>query len=160
MNQLNKSLQSTAGLITIIENSAPFERMELQFVPQSLNNSRTAKIGTINSVGSNSDKLHLLGGTESVSFKASFFSIEMDLENVVEKMNWLKSLTMQPKRNIILSWANMYDDFLFTVSSVNSNLSDFRLEQDLRPRKLEVDVVLKVDYSEDFTLENLRNNGR
>lgn len=156
MIQKVPSFNSTQGLIKITETRAPFEYIEMQFVPQELNNTRNSKKSPIASMGANADIIQLTGGNETFTFQAEFDSVDGSF-NVIEKVNWLKSLTMQPKRNVIVEFGGIFDGYVLFVDNVSAQYSLFQQRNGMRPRRALVTLTLSVDYSDELTLENIRN---
>lgn len=145
----------------IVELTPPFERLEIQFVPESIPWSRTANISDIAVVGRNHPRRHHTGGDESISLELDFFAHDQLREDTMKKVNWLVSLTYnqqdQGAPKVKLVWGKLFQDHVWLVSRVQPILSNFHSLYDMLPVQSAVRLELKLDPEENQYLEDVRS---
>jgi len=140
-------ITTTGGSLYIIELAEPYERMEIQFVPETISVPRNANLKSVSIVGRNNDILQYTGGGENLQVTFDFLSDDEHREEVVKKVAWLKSLTMKDGnsgiyRNVMLIMGDLFQNEIWAVSSVEPSFSHFDDEHNWLP--LRASVVVKM----------------
>lgn len=151
----------TEGKIYFVELVAPFERLELQFVPETISNPREADISEVAIVGRNLPKTQHTGGRETLAMRLDFYSDEENRQDVKRKVDWLKSLTYNggasgPARKVKLIWGDLYKKETWVVKSVRPEYSNFSNMYGMLPQQAYVDIVLMRDEKQNISLQNAR----
>lgn len=145
-------LSNTQGSLYIVETAEPFERLEIQFFPDEISNPREAHLSGMSVVSRNNDILQYTGGEESLKLPLDFFADEV--LNVVQAVNWLKSLTMNdgengPFRNVKIVFGDLFKEQVWAIKSVNPVFSMFDEELNMMPLRARCEV--------NFILNPVRN---
>lgn len=158
------TISTTDNQIFLHELQPPFERLQIQFVPDELNWGRMGNWANVPIVGRNNSRKHLTGGEDSLSFALDFNGMfEEDKQYCMRSMAWLQSLTytdgfIGPARNVKLAWGqtSMFRHKIWIVKSVNAKMSDFHSRFGMNPMQLVLDVVLELDPVENTRLNEVR----
>lgn len=156
------AVSTTLQRLFIVETSEPFSTMEIQFVPPTIGNSRDARLNTVAIVGRNDDILHYSGGSESLKLELDFYAGEDVKENVIDKINWLKSLTMNDGysgafRNVKLVFGKLFLNEVWAIKSVDSSMSHFSEKNSWLPLRAKVQLALQLDPEKNRYIEDVRN---
>lgn len=159
-------VQTTYGMIYLVELSDPQEKLSFQFVPPSLDWNRQGKWVNVPIVGRNNSHHHLTGGEDQLSFQLNFNSLfEIDKATCIKNLAWLQSLTMTdgfeaPARKVKLVWgiSQLFRFKVWVVKSVNGNMHDFRINMGMMPSNIYIDVVLELDPDENQKIADVRFN--
>lgn len=160
---MNK-LSTTDNKLYIVELKSPFERLEIQFMPNEVPISRRANISDVQVVGRNNPLRHHTGGDKSLVLNLDFYSEEDDRQDVLRKVYWLESLTYNngangPARTVKLVWGRqLFRKEIWLVNSVDIILSNFHSRYDMVPIQAQVSIELKIDTeTQDVVFEDVRN---
>ena len=153
------SFNTTLKELFLVETSEPFDDMIIQFVPDTMNNTRKANVKSISIVGRNDDLLHYIGGSETLSFTLDMYG---NNDYVINKINWLKSLTMNDGfagsfRNVKLVFGDMYKYSVWSLTSVNAKMGQFSKELQWGPARAQVTISLKLDPVSNRLIKDVRN---
>ena len=150
----------TKGLIYILELST-MERLEMQFVPDTVTDNRAASYGEVQVVGRNNPHYHFGGGSDTLSFTIDFHVSEENRADVVRKCRWLKSLayadgsSKAPPR-VKLIFGDLYRDDEWIVTSVSTNYSLFDTNNNMMPKQAYVDISLSLDPSRNLKWRDVK----
>jgi hypothetical protein len=162
MADIRKPNFATArGTMAIVELSEPFERLELQFVPQDVAWNRTATEASYAVVNRNNDVPQITGGNDTLAFSLDFYSDDNDVDDIKSKVLWLQSLSYAPVRKCKVLWG----DFLgvessetWILTSVSAKFAKFMPENGMRPQQANIDLVFKLAPDENRTVGGVRLN--
>lgn len=151
----------TGGKLYFIELSTR-ERLEIQFVPKTLNISRTPNIANIQVVGWNTPKYQYTGGETTLEMQLDFFAEDEDRKDVFTKCRWLESLTyndgfLTPPSKIQLIFGDMFRKEKWIVKSCNYKMDLFHKEEGYLPQQAYVDLVLGLDPDQNLKIRDIRN---
>jgi len=146
----------------IVETSEPFSSLEIQFVPPQINNSRDAKLQTFTVVGRNDDLMHYISGSEKLDLELDFLSNEENRKDVYEKINWLKSLTMNDGyagkiRNVKLVFGELFKNHIWIIKTVNPKMTNLSQPHGWMPLRASVTINLILDPEKNRYIEDVRN---
>jgi hypothetical protein len=155
-------LSTTNQQLFIVEMSPPFSKVEIQFVPPSVKNPRSATLQDVVIVGRNDDLVQYVSGKESLTLNLDFLADNPGREDVYEKVNWLKSLTMNDGysgkfRNVKIVWGKMFKNLVWVIKSVSPDFSDFDDQQGWLPIRAQVVVEFQLDPVKNTHIEDVRN---
>lgn len=152
---------TTNNELILVELTAPFERLFIQFVPRVLEPQRTANYAAIAPVGRNNPLLHFTGGNNTMPLTLEFYSDDETREDVITKVKWLESLAMNngyesasPKVKLIMGTLFEYE--VWRVTSVKSKLEAFDIKNNWLPMRAEVMINLQLDPEENLDLATVR----
>ena len=140
---------TTEGKLYLVELTAPFERLEIQFYPAEITESRRIEVAeTKGVVGWNHTGTHYTGGDDVVSFDLLFYSDDAQRVKAVKSFRWLQSLGQsnagragQPE--IAIVWGGLYKNQRFTLLECSGTLADFYQNNNNRPSVARVSVKFK-----------------
>lgn len=153
------SFNTTNSELFIVETAEPFDDLAIQFVPDEMNNQRSANIQAISVVGRNDDLMHYIGGSETLSFVLDMYG---NNDYVIKKINWLKSLTMNDGfqgsfRNVKLIFGDLFKYHVWSIVSVNAKMGQFSKELQWGPARAQVTINLKLDPITNRLIQDVRN---
>lgn len=147
----------------IIELISPFTALEIQFMPEVLQWNRNAEIQKVQVVGRNNPKHHYTSGQDTLGFTLDFYSDDKDRTDVIRKIRWLKSLTMNdgriaPIRNVKLAWGDtdLFKNEIWLVQNVNTSMSQFDSRFGMLPMQAYSEITLILDPEENRRLASAR----
>jgi len=154
---------NTQGKLYIVELVSPFDRVEIQFVPRELVPTRRAKLSRIGIVGRNNDLLHYTGGSDTLALALDFVSDEENREDVIQKVDFLKSLAMKDGnkggfRNVKLVMGDLFRNEIWAIESVVPSLSHFDDDNNYLPIRASVVVNLILDPKTNRLIKDVRRN--
>lgn len=141
------------------------ERLEIQFVPPTLNNTRTANISELAVVGRNNPLQHFTSGAENLSLELDFYSETENRFDVMEKVSWLKSLAAADgfagsQEKVRLTFGRMFrNNEVWTVRSVSSRFELFDEQNGYLPRQAYVTIELSLDPDTNLRREDIKWKG-
>lgn len=155
------TVNSTNQKLFIVETSEPFSTMEIQFVPPTINNTRDARLNSIAIVGRNDDILHYTGGSETLKLELDFLAGDNVSDDVIGKINWLKSLTMNDGysgafRNVKLIFGKLFLKEVWAIKSVDSSYSHFSENNYWLPLRAKVSLSLQLDPEKNRYIDDVR----
>lgn len=132
------------------------ERLEIQFVPTGMIESRRANYGDIEVVGRNNPIPHYTGGSDTLEFELDFVAEDDNREDVVRKCRWLKSMSMndgfgEPPEKIRLTWGRMFQDEIWVIRAVQVTYGTFNVEEGFLPVQAYVRLSLQLAPKENLT---------
>lgn len=153
-------MTTTEGRLYLIALGS-LERLEIQFVPATIDVERNANYPEIAVVGRNTPQYHFTGGNESLPLKLDFFAAEENREDVRKKCQWLKSLTYsdgfkKPPQKVKLVYGDLFKDEEWVVKSVKISYSMFSKPHGFLPQQAYVDIVLGLDPSKNLTWNDIK----
>jgi len=154
-------ISTTNGNLYIVELEDPFEKMEIQFVPENIAQPRTANLKSVNIVGRNNDLLHYTGGQETMQLTLDFLADDERRTEVIDKIRWLKSLTMKdgdngPFRNVSLIMGDLFKNQVWAVSSVEPTMTHFDGDHNWLPLRASVVVKFILDPKTNLLFSQVR----
>lgn len=132
---LNKAQPKTINnqIIIINPNTSPYTKVVIQGMPHELEVTPDSNWATVKSAGRNNPFMIYTGGEDTISFDISWFSIQEDRKDVINKCRLLESWTRADGYNssppvLLLSWgnANIFKDDKFVLVSARYNLTNFQ----------------------------------
>lgn len=158
----NLGVNTTNGKCYIVELRPPYQKLEIQFVPEEFNLSSTADEAKIQVVGRNNPLIHYTGGNDKLSLTLDFYSDEENRKDVLTRVNWIKSLRMSdgsygPKRNISLVFGDLFRKEIWSVSNVKVKLQHLDGDFNFMPRQAYVDLELTLDPKSNLRIDDVRN---
>lgn len=141
------------------------ERLEIQFVPDTIGGVRTAKLKDISVIGRNNPFLHYTGGRELINLPLEFYSDIEAHDDVKKKIDWLRSLTINNGKiggynRIKIVFGGLFRWEEFAVKSVKYNYTHFDGNSDFLPLRATATVSLQVDGVQDSNDDVNINNFR
>lgn len=154
-------ISTTRNMCWIVELSPPFERMQIQFVPRQIQNSRTADLAPVKIVGRNHPRYHFVGGQEVLRLEMDFLSQDEARIEGMAKVRWLKSLTFNegntsPVPRVKVVMGRLYRGLEFVVSSVTNTPQRIDHNAFMYPIQIGVSVDFIVDQRRNLTRSQVR----
>lgn len=136
-------------------------RLQIQYPPMEIVESREARVTPIPIVGRNEDLKQFGGGNTSLSFELKFFAVENGFQDAERKALWLKSMTYkegdrQPSR-IKIIFGDLFRDDIWVVESAEITRELFQPASDWMPRYVTVNLQLTKIEDQDRTASQIRN---
>ena len=155
------ALTTTENKLYIVELAPPFERLEIQFVPEGVSLSRTAEFAPLAVVGRNVPRRHFTGGESGLALQLDFYADSRRRDDVIQKVNWLESLTYAdggygPARNVMLLWGDFLKNRIWVVKSIRANYSGFHSQFNMLPQQAIVDIQLDADSKKNPRINDIR----
>lgn len=152
---------TTDGKFYIVELYPPFNRLELQFMPENLTWSRNARLSNIAVVGRNNDLLQYTGGEDKLTFDIDFYSDEENRRDVMRKVNFLKSLAMSDggfgaARNFKIVMGKFFTTEVWSMNSVVSTYSNYHQLYDYLPVRASVKLTMTLDPKYNRRIRDVR----
>jgi len=137
------------------------ERLEIQFMPNEINGSRSADLKELKVVGRNNPFLHYTGGKENLNLPLEFYSDIESHDDVKRKIDWLRSLTINDGkigsyRRVKIVFGDLFRWELWVVKAVNYKYTHFDGESGFLPLRAVANLVLQIDTDNDVTINDLR----
>lgn len=149
-------ITTTRGQIFLVEVNDPREKLEIQFVPEFLPIKRTANLTPVYVVNRNNPRQHFTGGQESLTLRLDFYADDENKMDVVNKVNWLLSLTYDDASLVQLVWGKLYKKHVWRVASVTPTYSYFWPDKGMMPGQANVDLSLLLDPITDLRRNDIR----
>lgn len=127
------------------------ERLDIQFVPQSLSPTRSVKWAEIAIVGRNNPLHHYTGGNNELMLELDFHAANEDREDVIAKCRLLESWAMNdgyanPPERIRLTFGRLFkENEIWVINSLDFDYSQFSPEHGMLPVQAYARVGLKMD---------------
>lgn len=158
----NNIISTTEKQIYIVELAEPFERLEVQFMPEDYNISRRANYGKVMVTGRNTPRYHFTGGEDALNMKLQFMAHSEVGDEVYKKINWLRSLTYSdsfsgPTRNVKIVFGALYRGVTWLITAVDAKPIRFDHRKQMYPIQAEVNISLVRDYKTNPTINQIRN---
>lgn len=164
---LGSNFTTTSHVCYIVEVDKPDgalanERIEIQFVPNSIDLTRDANFTEIMVVARNNPKYHYVNGKDSMRFTVEFYSDEKSRTDVIRKVRWLKSLTMNDGYNkglkrVLVKFGDIFkDNETWLLKSVKSSLSHFDNENGFLPLRAICDLEFVLDPNTNLLKDDVR----
>lgn len=155
---------TTNGQLYIVELAEPFERMEIQFVPNEVQTPVMPDIQRVNIVGRNNKRMYLTGREETLSMDLDFYSDDERRRDVIQKIEWLKSLTMNDGyeagiRKVKIIWGDLFPYQVWTVDRVSPRMSHFDDQNGWLPMRASVNINFVLDPETNLLIKDVRRNG-
>lgn len=136
-------------------------RLDIQFVPEKLKLTSSAEFPEVTIVGRNTPQYQHTGGREQITLKLDFHAVEEAKDDVLRKVNWLKSLRYgngfgSPPEKVKLVWGDMFEDEEWLVKQVDVEFSLFDEGAGFLPRQAYADVTLLFDPKQNVKWTKLR----
>lgn len=152
---------TTNSQLFIVELAEPFERLEIQFVPEEISIPRKADLSKISIIGRNNKLLQYTGGEETMTLNLEFYSDEKDRFDVIQKVDWLKSLCYNDgynagARKVKVLFGDLFTYHVWTVEGVTPNLSHFDDVASWLPIRAKVEVNFVCDPDDNLLLRQVR----
>ena len=153
---------TTNKQLYIVETVSPFSSIDIQFVPYEINNPRDAKLQNVTIVGRNDELMHYITGNEKLSLNLDFYAPHDNVKEVNDKINWLKSLTMNDGysgkyRNVKIVFGDLFKNQVWVIKSVNPKMSHFSAADKWLPIRAAVQVEFMLDPEKNRYIEDVRN---
>lgn len=154
--------KTTFGLAWIVELTEPFERLEIQFMPEDIQTVRSPFVVGVNPIGRNHPFYHYLGGQDDMVISLDFYADDIRKRSVLEKVQWLKSLTyvegqQAPVHPIKIVFGKVFQREVFVVKKVEATLRDFDLFRSLRPIRASVKLTLSQHFDRNISRSEVRS---
>lgn len=155
------AFNSTNSELFIVELAEPFERLEIQFVPDEISTPRRADLARLQVVGRNNKLLHYTGGEQTFPLTLEFYSDEANRQDVIQKVEWLVSLTMNDgyqaaQRKVKVLFGDLFPYHIWTVESVTPKYSHFDNKNGWLPMRAVVDLNLVMDPETNLLIKDVR----
>jgi hypothetical protein len=155
---------SNQSAIILHELKEPFERIEFQFMPETVTWGRVGNWVNVPIPGRNNSRKHLTGGDDTLKLSLDFNSLfELDKSMCIQKLSFLHSLTATDGfngagRNVKLAWGetDLFRFKIWIVRSVSGNMSQFNSNYGYNPQQLIVDLELELDPEKNPRLADIR----
>lgn len=126
-----KSVNNQIIILNI--NTQPYTKVEIQGKPFEVDVSPDSNWATVKSMGRNNPFMMYTGGEDTISFDISWFSVQSDRKDVINKCRLLESWTRAdgykaspPLLNISWGSANLFKDQTFVLVSAKYTLTNFQ----------------------------------
>lgn len=143
-----------------VQRNGRHESLEIQFIPSGISGQRTANLKDINVVGRNNPFVQYTGGKEIITLPLEFYSDVSLHDDVKEKIDWLRSLTINDSENgyrrIKIIFGKLFRWEVFVVKSVSYKMSHFDGDSKFLPLRATCTLSLQIDTEEDVTIDDLR----
>lgn len=120
-------------IIIINPNTSPYTKIIIQGMPSELDINPESSWATVKSMGRNNSFMFYTGGEDTISFDISWYSVQSDREDVINKCKLLESWTRADgykaaPPTLYISWGNsdLFKDDTFILSSAKYTLSNFQ----------------------------------
>lgn len=120
-------------IIIINPNTSPYTKIIIQGMPGELEINPESNWATVKSMGRNNPFMFYTGGEDTISFDISWYSVQSDREDVINKCRLLESWTKADgykasPPTLYLSWGNsdIFKDDTFILASAKYTLSNFQ----------------------------------
>jgi hypothetical protein len=155
------AFNTTNSELVIVELDSPFESIELQFVPDEISVPRKADLSRVQVVGRNNKLLHYTGGEETMPLKVEFYSDDENREDVIYKVDWLKSLCYNDgdvarARKVKVIFGDLFPYHVWAVESVTPILSHFDNTKGWLPMRASVDIQFVMDPDTNLLIRDVR----
>jgi hypothetical protein len=137
------------------------ERIEIQYVPRELTDSRGAQYSEVQIVGRNNPILSFGGGADELTFELDFYSEEDNKEDVIRKVRWLQSLVNADgyddgPEDVRLTFGKLYANYLWRVKTVIARFSNFAENKNWMPQQAYVRVVLSKKTRQNTKIRDIK----
>jgi hypothetical protein len=147
-------MTTTGGEIYLIKLSN-LEKLEIQFVPESVPLGSKGDWYDVKVVGRNIPQHHYTGGSEGINLKLDFYADTKDIASVKRKCDWLRALRYssgaQPPQKVRLVWGALFKREEWVVTQVNVEYRYFEREALYLPHQAYVDISLARDETKNPT---------
>jgi hypothetical protein len=153
--------KTTEGRLWIVPEREIEKRIEIQFVPASIDWSRSSNIQTIVIVGRNNPLYQYTSGETVLPLKLDFYAQQEDRKDVITTCKFLESLSAnngykKPPQRIRIIWGDLFKDEMWVIKSVKYKLDNFDKEFGFLPKQAYVDLDLVLDTKGNLTSDDIR----
>lgn len=154
------ALTTTGGRLYLIALKS-LQKLEIQFVPPSLDFNRAPTIEEIAIVGRNNPLHHYIGGRTTLDFELDFHSDTADRTDVIKKCRWLEALGyndgyQKPPEQIRLVFGKLFRDEIWIVKNVSYRLVQFDKPSGYMPIQAYVKLSLALDPKQNLRLIDVK----
>ena len=137
------AINTVKGLIKLINASDPSDELELQFVPEKLEFERGLNIDEVSIIGRNLPYYQYISGSRSFSVEIDFHTENEDGLDVLGKVRWLESKTINETfqsglEGLIIQMGEVFSDKIWIIKSLSYDLMDFDHLKNLAPQRAKV----------------------
>lgn len=155
-------ISTTYSELFIVEAQPPFSSRAFQFVPEVIENPRSAKLQEVVIIGRNDALLHYINGQESLRLELEFLATSEKKDDVKKTIDWFKSLTMNDGysgkiRNVKLIMGNVFTNEVWLVEAVEPKMSHFSQKDAWMPLRATIGLNLKLDPNKNRYIDDVRN---
>lgn len=156
------AFDNTDGVLYIVELRPPFQRVEIQFYPESIDDNAKGDFQSVGIVGRNHDRLQHTGGSNEIKLPIEFLSDDASREDVKEKVRFLQSLTMRdgnngPARNVKLVFGDLFNDQIWVITDAPVKWSHFDRNANNLPIRAKMTLTMRLDPRTNLTISDWRN---
>jgi hypothetical protein len=159
MDLVNIGLNTTQGRLYLITERT-LEKLEIQFIPPSINIERNANYATFQIVGRNTPQYQFLGGETRLPLSLDFYADDEFRRDVELKCKWLEALCAydgkKPAQRVKLIFGDLFKEEMWVVQSVKYTFNLFDRVYGFRPRLGKCDLVLGLDPTTNLTWADIR----
>ena len=155
------NISTTNNRLFITELTEPYERLEIQFYPETVQETRNINLVDAGVLGYNNSGSQYTGGDDNVSFKLEFYATNDLRDSALKAARWLKSLgqangTLGGQPKVALVFGKLWRGQKFLLKSYSVNYSLFDAENSQVPLLAEVQLSFKRVVESKTTLKNTR----
>lgn len=120
-------------IIIINPNTSPYTKLIIQGMPSEVEVNPESNWAVVKSMGRNNPFMFYTGGEDSISFDISWYSVQSDREDVLNKCKLLESWTRADgykasPPTLLISWgsSNLFKNDTFVLTSAKYTLTNFQ----------------------------------
>lgn len=138
------------------------EKLEIQFVPKSLDWNRSAELGEVKVVGRSNPLYHWSGGSKDLVLELDFHSATEDRQDVLNKVSWLEALACSDgyaggQEQVHLTYGTLFKGSdIWLVKGIKTNFSLFDPLNGMLPRQAYVSVELVLDPTSNLLQKDIK----
>jgi len=155
----NIGLNTTQGRLYIITEKT-LEKLEIQFIPPSIEIQRNANYSVIQIVGRNTPQYQFLGGETRMPLTLDFYADDDARRDVELKCKWLEALCAydgkKPVQRVKLIFGDLFKEEMWVVQSVKYSFKLFDRVYGFRPRLGTAELSLGLDPTTNLTWADIR----
>lgn len=154
------AFSTTLGQCFIVD-VVDLSQIEIQFVPPEFSQPRKADLNGAKIIGRNHERLFYTGGRDTLSMVLDFYSDTENRTDVIEKIEWLRSLTMNDGnngsfRNVKIVFGELFLYHIWAISDVTPVMSHFDSENGFLPMRAQVTLKFILDPDKNLLLSDVR----
>lgn len=140
---MKDNFSTTLDSCWIAETTRPYDSMQIQFMPNTINYNRSNDLNPFQVVGRNNPFYNYTGGNDTLNFKLDLYASDEEFKTVIQKINWLKSISINKSSNkgftpVTIIFGDLFENDTWLLEGFNSQLTHLQPVAGFLPQRASV----------------------
>jgi len=136
-------------------------RLQVQYMPLQIQYNRKATVKNLPVIGRNEDLKQFSGGNTDLNFSLTFYAVDVDGNDAMQKAKWLESMTYRdtskPPSRLKIIFGDVFKDDIWVLKTCNETMRVFQPANNWMPRYITLQLQLTKVENIDKVASQIRN---